>query len=140
MSLTCSASGSPPINYRWYKEGPGGEAKELWRGAMLAFDNLQVLDSARYFCTAENRLNVQKEQSISFQLTVKGEDASEISRHVKDCIQGWMVHGKYFHHTFMKRSRVLILSINTVQAILTTIHLTTIQNCTRKSNCHRMVM
>ncbi|KAL7979911.1 hypothetical protein Chor_004380 [Crotalus horridus] len=82
MNLTCSANGSLPINYRWYKEGPGGEAEELRRGTVLAFDDLQVLDSARYFCTAENRLNVQKEQSISFQLTVKGEDASEMSCHM----------------------------------------------------------
>lgn len=79
MSLTCSASGSPPINYRWYKDVPGGEAEELRRGPVLAFEGLQLSDSARYFCTAENRLNVQKEQSDSFQLTVKGEDASEMS-------------------------------------------------------------
>ncbi|XP_034291068.1 V-set and immunoglobulin domain-containing protein 4 isoform X5 [Pantherophis guttatus] len=72
MSLTCSASGSPPITYRWYKEGPEGEAEELRRGPLLAFESLQLSDSARYFCTAENRLNVQKEQSDSFQLTVKG--------------------------------------------------------------------
>ncbi|XP_034291064.1 V-set and immunoglobulin domain-containing protein 4 isoform X1 [Pantherophis guttatus] len=77
MSLTCSASGSPPITYRWYKEGPEGEAEELRRGPLLAFESLQLSDSARYFCTAENRLNVQKEQSDSFQLTVK--DASEVS-------------------------------------------------------------
>ncbi|XP_058052634.1 V-set and immunoglobulin domain-containing protein 4 isoform X7 [Ahaetulla prasina] len=72
MSLTCSASGSPPISYRWYKDGPGGEAEELQRGPVLAFEVLQLSDSTRYFCTAENRLNAQKQQSDSFQLTVKG--------------------------------------------------------------------
>ncbi|XP_026530408.1 V-set and immunoglobulin domain-containing protein 4-like [Notechis scutatus] len=77
LSLTCSASGSLPIYYRWYKEGPGEEAEELRRGPVLAFEGLQRSDSARYFCTAENRLNVRKEQSDSFQLTVK--DASEVS-------------------------------------------------------------
>ncbi|KAG8144301.1 hypothetical protein E2320_012827 [Naja naja] len=77
LSLTCSSSGSLPIHYRWYKEGPGEEAEELRRGPVLAFEGLQRSDSARYFCTAENRLNVRKEQSDSFQLTVK--DASEVS-------------------------------------------------------------
>ncbi|XP_058052636.1 V-set and immunoglobulin domain-containing protein 4 isoform X9 [Ahaetulla prasina] len=77
MSLTCSASGSPPISYRWYKDGPGGEAEELQRGPVLAFEVLQLSDSTRYFCTAENRLNAQKQQSDSFQLTVK--DTSEAS-------------------------------------------------------------
>ncbi|KAM6426948.1 V-set and immunoglobulin domain-containing protein 4 isoform 2-T2 [Liasis olivaceus] len=77
VSLTCSANGSPPIKYRWYKERPGREAEYLQMGAVLAFNSLQPHDSARYFCTAENRLSVQKEQSDSFQLTVK--DASEFS-------------------------------------------------------------
>ncbi|XP_063169610.1 V-set and immunoglobulin domain-containing protein 4 [Candoia aspera] len=77
ISLTCSASGSPPIRYHWYKERPGREAEHLQMGAVLAFDSLQVSDSARYFCTAENRLSVQREQSDSFPLTVT--DASEFS-------------------------------------------------------------
>ncbi|XP_007436803.2 V-set and immunoglobulin domain-containing protein 4 isoform X1 [Python bivittatus] len=77
VSLTCSANGSPPIKYRWYKERPGREAEYLQMGAVLAFNSLQPHNSARYFCTAENRLSVQKEQSDSFQLTVK--DASEFS-------------------------------------------------------------
>uniref|UniRef100_A0A8C5SQK8 Ig-like domain-containing protein n=1 Tax=Laticauda laticaudata TaxID=8630 RepID=A0A8C5SQK8_LATLA len=77
LSLTCSASGSLPIYYRWYKEGPGEEAEELRRGPVLVFIGLQRSDSARYFCTAENRLNVRKEQSDSFQLTVKAPSAQK---------------------------------------------------------------
>ncbi|XP_032083990.1 V-set and immunoglobulin domain-containing protein 4 isoform X2 [Thamnophis elegans] len=77
MSLTCSASGSPPITYQWYKDVPEGEAEELQRGPVLAFEHLQLSDSARYFCTAENKINAQKEQSDSFQLTV--EESSEVS-------------------------------------------------------------
>ncbi|XP_032083992.1 V-set and immunoglobulin domain-containing protein 4 isoform X4 [Thamnophis elegans] len=77
MSLTCSASGSPPITYQWYKDVPEGEAEELQRGPVLAFEHLQLSDSARYFCTAENKINAQKEQSDSFQLTVEAPGAQK---------------------------------------------------------------
>ncbi|NXE99275.1 VSIG4 protein, partial [Menura novaehollandiae] len=54
-SLTCEASGSPPISYRWFRSTPVGKALLLSRGAKLAWDSLQPSDSGTYFCEAENR-------------------------------------------------------------------------------------
>ncbi|NWW77961.1 VSIG4 protein, partial [Climacteris rufus] len=53
--LTCEASGSPPISYRWFRSGPGGKAQLLRRGAELAWDSLRPSDSGLYFCEAQNR-------------------------------------------------------------------------------------
>ncbi|NXL45115.1 VSIG4 protein, partial [Podilymbus podiceps] len=54
-SLTCVASGSPPISYRWFRSAPGGEALLLSRQAELAWGSLQPSDAGRYYCEAENR-------------------------------------------------------------------------------------
>ncbi|NXX45935.1 VSIG4 protein, partial [Tricholaema leucomelas] len=54
-SLTCEASGSPPISYRWFRSTPEGEALLLSRQAELAWDNLHPSDSGRYYCEATNR-------------------------------------------------------------------------------------
>ncbi|NXC61414.1 VSIG4 protein, partial [Aleadryas rufinucha] len=54
-SLTCEASGSPPISYRWFRSTPAGKATFLSSGAELAWHSLQPSDSGRYFCEAENR-------------------------------------------------------------------------------------
>ncbi|NXX17499.1 VSIG4 protein, partial [Podargus strigoides] len=54
-SLTCVASGSPPISYRWFRSVPGGEALPLSSQAELAWDNLQPSDTGKYYCEAENR-------------------------------------------------------------------------------------
>ncbi|NXX17500.1 VSIG4 protein, partial [Podargus strigoides] len=54
-SLTCVASGSPPISYRWFQSVPGGEALPLSSQAELAWDNLQPSDTGKYYCEAENR-------------------------------------------------------------------------------------
>ncbi|NXY78599.1 VSIG4 protein, partial [Glareola pratincola] len=54
-SLTCVASGSPPISYRWFRSSAGGKAQLLSRQAELAWDGLQLSDAGTYYCEAENR-------------------------------------------------------------------------------------
>ncbi|XP_067405829.1 V-set and immunoglobulin domain-containing protein 4-like isoform X1 [Emydura macquarii macquarii] len=71
-SLTCSASGSPPIIYRWFKGEPGGNATRVSNHAVLMFDSLQTSDTGKYFCEAENRaLSQVVRQSDAVQLTVR---------------------------------------------------------------------
>ncbi|XP_064318842.1 V-set and immunoglobulin domain-containing protein 4-like isoform X4 [Phalacrocorax carbo] len=73
-SLTCVASGSPPISYRWFRSGPGGEARLLSSQAELAWDSLQPSDTGTYFCEAENRVGARAvQQSDAVELTVSGE-------------------------------------------------------------------
>ncbi|KAM9373705.1 V-set and immunoglobulin domain-containing protein 4-like [Phaethornis superciliosus] len=70
-SLTCVASGSPPIWYRWFRGAPGGTALPLGSGAELAWDSLQPSDTGTYFCQAENRAGSGAvQQSDPIQLTV----------------------------------------------------------------------
>ncbi|NWX53360.1 VSIG4 protein, partial [Promerops cafer] len=54
-SLTCEASGSPPISYRWFRSAPAGRAVLLSTAAELAWPSLRPSDSGTYFCEAENR-------------------------------------------------------------------------------------
>ncbi|NXF32158.1 VSIG4 protein, partial [Nyctibius bracteatus] len=54
-SLTCVASGSPPIRYRWFRGAPGGRALLLGSGPELAWDSLRPADAGTYYCEAENR-------------------------------------------------------------------------------------
>ncbi|NXL35045.1 VSIG4 protein, partial [Glaucidium brasilianum] len=54
-SLTCVASGSPPISYRWFRGAPEGKALLLSSQAELAWDSLQPSDTGEYYCEAENR-------------------------------------------------------------------------------------
>ncbi|NXQ25462.1 VSIG4 protein, partial [Alaudala cheleensis] len=55
-SLTCQASGSPPISYRWFRSfAPAGRAVPLGSGAELAWARLRPSDSGTYFCEAQNR-------------------------------------------------------------------------------------
>ncbi|NWI63477.1 VSIG4 protein, partial [Todus mexicanus] len=54
-SLTCVASGSPPISYRWFRSSAPGRAQLLSSQAELAWDSLRPSDTGTYFCEAENR-------------------------------------------------------------------------------------
>ncbi|NWX41766.1 VSIG4 protein, partial [Steatornis caripensis] len=54
-SLTCAASGSPPISYRWFRSVPGGKALLLSSQAELAWDSVRPSDTGKYYCEAENR-------------------------------------------------------------------------------------
>ncbi|OPJ89321.1 hypothetical protein AV530_003571 [Patagioenas fasciata monilis] len=54
-SLSCVASGSPPISYRWFRSSPGGKARLLGHQAELAWDSAQPSDSGTYYCEAQSR-------------------------------------------------------------------------------------
>ncbi|NWV56682.1 VSIG4 protein, partial [Daphoenositta chrysoptera] len=54
-SLTCEASGSPPIIYRWFRSAAAGRAVFLSSGAELSWHSLVPSDSGTYFCEADNR-------------------------------------------------------------------------------------
>ncbi|NXJ82756.1 VSIG4 protein, partial [Trogon melanurus] len=54
-SLTCVASGSPPISYRWFRSTAAGKALPLGSEARLAWDSLQPSDAGIYYCEAQNR-------------------------------------------------------------------------------------
>ncbi|KGL89728.1 V-set and immunoglobulin domain-containing protein 4, partial [Charadrius vociferus] len=54
-SLTCVASGSPPISYRWFRSTPGGKAQLRSSQAELAWDSVRPSDAGKYYCEAENR-------------------------------------------------------------------------------------
>ncbi|NXB00390.1 VSIG4 protein, partial [Cnemophilus loriae] len=54
-SLTCEATGSPPISYRWFRSAPTGKAVPLSSEAELVWHSLRPSDSGTYFCEAENK-------------------------------------------------------------------------------------
>nr|XP_009675603.1 PREDICTED: V-set and immunoglobulin domain-containing protein 4-like [Struthio camelus australis] len=71
-SLTCVATGSPPISYRWFLGEPGGKARLLGSQAELTFDSLRPSDSGKYYCEAENRVGARvAQQSDAVELTVR---------------------------------------------------------------------
>ncbi|KAM6253422.1 V-set and immunoglobulin domain-containing protein 4 [Porphyrio hochstetteri] len=66
-SLTCVASGSPPISYRWFRSSPGGSAQLLGSQAELVWDSLQPSDAGEYYCEAQNRVGagaVQRSDAV----------------------------------------------------------------------------
>lgn len=69
-SLTCVASGSPPISYRWFRGTPGGKALLLSSQAELVWDSLQPSDTGKYYCEAENKARAGPVQSDAVELTV----------------------------------------------------------------------
>ncbi|NXP06621.1 VSIG4 protein, partial [Thinocorus orbignyianus] len=54
-NLTCVASGSPPISYRWFRGTPGGKAQLLSSQDELVWARLQPSDTGTYFCEVENK-------------------------------------------------------------------------------------
>ncbi|MGH0178876.1 UNVERIFIED_CONTAM: hypothetical protein FKN15_000475 [Acipenser sinensis] len=68
ISLTCTAAGSLPITYMWYKKQPDGTKTRLSRQAALT-----VSDAGTYYCEAENFASGKKvEQSDPIELIVQG--------------------------------------------------------------------
>ncbi|KAM8987707.1 V-set and immunoglobulin domain-containing protein 4-like [Ara ararauna] len=77
-SLTCEASGSPPISYRWFRGTPGQKALLLSRQAELVLDSLQPSDTGKYYCEAENRAGAGAvQQSDTVELTVTGSPVTQ---------------------------------------------------------------
>ncbi|XP_061217975.1 V-set and immunoglobulin domain-containing protein 4-like isoform X3 [Neopsephotus bourkii] len=77
-SLTCVASGSPPISYRWFRGTPGQKALLLSRQAELVWDSLQPSDTGKYYCEVENRAGAGAvQQSDAVELTVTGMTATK---------------------------------------------------------------
>ncbi|KAM9269784.1 V-set and immunoglobulin domain-containing protein 4-like [Cariama cristata] len=77
-SLTCVASGSPPISYRWFRGTPGGKAQLLSRQAELAWDSLRPSDAGKYYCEAENRVGAgAAQQSDAVELAVRGSPVTQ---------------------------------------------------------------
>ncbi|XP_054025767.1 V-set and immunoglobulin domain-containing protein 4 [Dryobates pubescens] len=71
-SLTCEASGSPPIRYRWFRSILEGKALLLSSQAELAWDNLHPSDSGVYYCEAENKVGagtVQRSDAVELTVT-----------------------------------------------------------------------
>ncbi|XP_058845502.1 V-set and immunoglobulin domain-containing protein 4-like isoform X2 [Acipenser ruthenus] len=67
ISLTCTATGSLPITYMWYKKQPDGTKTRLSRQAALT-----VSDAGTYYCEAENFASGKKvEQSGPIELIVQ---------------------------------------------------------------------
>ncbi|XP_062496032.1 V-set and immunoglobulin domain-containing protein 4-like isoform X4 [Pezoporus occidentalis] len=77
-SLTCVASGSPPISYRWFRGTPGRKALLLSRQAELVWDSLQPSDTGKYYCEVENRAGAGAvQQSDAVELTVTGSPVTQ---------------------------------------------------------------
>ncbi|XP_074457600.1 V-set and immunoglobulin domain-containing protein 4-like isoform X2 [Larus michahellis] len=78
-SLTCVASGSPPISYRWFRSSPGGKAQLLSSQAELAWDSLRLSDAGMYYCEAENRVgDGAVQQSDAVELRVRAKNQTEL--------------------------------------------------------------
>ncbi|XP_072732761.1 V-set and immunoglobulin domain-containing protein 4-like isoform X4 [Ciconia boyciana] len=79
-SLTCVASGSPPISYRWFRSTAGGKALLLSSQAELAWDSLRPSDTGKYYCEAENRVGAGAvQQSDAVELTVRDVQRTQLS-------------------------------------------------------------
>ncbi|KAM6353741.1 V-set and immunoglobulin domain-containing protein 4 [Alca torda] len=71
-SLTCVASGSPPITYRWFRSSPGRKAQLLSSQAELVWDSLRLSDTGMYYCEAENKVRAGAvQQSDAVELRVR---------------------------------------------------------------------
>ncbi|XP_041075607.1 V-set and immunoglobulin domain-containing protein 4-like isoform X2 [Polyodon spathula] len=67
IRLTCTAAGSLPITYMWYKKQPDGTKTRLSRQA-----DLRISDAGTYYCEAENVAPGKKvEQSDPIELIVQ---------------------------------------------------------------------
>ncbi|XP_078496110.1 uncharacterized protein LOC144752026 isoform X3 [Lissotriton helveticus] len=72
--LTCSAEGSPPITYRWYKRDPAPGSRRVYQSgvASLLIENFQTSHSGTYYCEAENRIpakTTQQSEEVHLRVT-----------------------------------------------------------------------
>ncbi|XP_078496260.1 V-set and immunoglobulin domain-containing protein 4-like [Lissotriton helveticus] len=72
LRFTCSAEGSPPITYRWYKRGAEGTSDLLpTSGSSFIIESAQTSHSGDYYCEVENRIPAKTtQQSQVFQLSI----------------------------------------------------------------------
>ncbi|XP_053931877.1 V-set and immunoglobulin domain-containing protein 4 isoform X2 [Cuculus canorus] len=70
-SLTCEASGSPPLRYRWFRGTPGTAPRLLRSESELAWGSLRPSDAGTYFCEAEGRVGAAQ-RSDAVELVVTG--------------------------------------------------------------------
>ncbi|XP_069723801.1 V-set and immunoglobulin domain-containing protein 4 isoform X2 [Phaenicophaeus curvirostris] len=69
-SLTCEASGSPPLRYRWFRGGPGEVPRLLRSQPELAWGSLRPSDAGTYFCEAEGRVGAaQRSDAVELVVT-----------------------------------------------------------------------
>ncbi|XP_069066395.1 V-set and immunoglobulin domain-containing protein 4-like isoform X3 [Pleurodeles waltl] len=73
VNLTCSAEGSPPITYRWFKRDQApGSGTVFQSGISLLINNFQASHSGTYYCEAENRIPAKTtQQSEEVHLSVR---------------------------------------------------------------------
>ncbi|XP_069066440.1 V-set and immunoglobulin domain-containing protein 4-like isoform X8 [Pleurodeles waltl] len=78
VNLTCSAEGSPPITYRWFKRDQApGSGTVFQSGISLLINNFQASHSGTYYCEAENRIPAKTtQQSEEVHLSVRASSAS----------------------------------------------------------------
>ncbi|XP_078496213.1 V-set and immunoglobulin domain-containing protein 4-like [Lissotriton helveticus] len=82
VNLTCSAEGSPPITYRWYKrdQAPGRQGVFQSRGVVLLIENFQTSYSGTYYCEAENRIPTKtRQQSDELHLSVTDDTVPQVT-------------------------------------------------------------
>ncbi|XP_053931879.1 V-set and immunoglobulin domain-containing protein 4 isoform X3 [Cuculus canorus] len=69
-SLTCEASGSPPLRYRWFRGTPGTAPRLLRSESELAWGSLRPSDAGTYFCEAEGRVGAaQRSDAVELVVT-----------------------------------------------------------------------
>ncbi|XP_069723807.1 V-set and immunoglobulin domain-containing protein 4-like isoform X4 [Phaenicophaeus curvirostris] len=85
-SLTCEASGSPPLRYRWFRGGPGEAPRLLRSQPELAWGSLRPSDAGTYFCEAEGRVGAaQRSDAVELVVT---EPLYEVAFHSSTDVTG----------------------------------------------------
>ncbi|XP_078496037.1 uncharacterized protein LOC144751948 [Lissotriton helveticus] len=82
VNLTCSAEGSPPITYRWYKRdlAPGSCRVFQSGGVSLLIINFQTSHSGTYYCEAENQIPAKtRQQSDEVHLCVTEDTIAKVN-------------------------------------------------------------
>ncbi|XP_078496214.1 uncharacterized protein LOC144752162 [Lissotriton helveticus] len=82
VNLTCSAEGSPPITYRWYKrdQAPGSRRVFQSGGALFLIENFQTSHSGTYYCEAKNRIPAKKaQQSDGVHLSITDDTIAKVT-------------------------------------------------------------
>ncbi|XP_078496041.1 Fc receptor-like protein 5 [Lissotriton helveticus] len=82
VNLTCSAEGSPPITYRWYKRDLAPGSRRLFQsgGVSLLINNFQTSHPGTYYCEAQNRIPAKtREQSDELHLRITDDTIAKVT-------------------------------------------------------------